>query len=223
MQRGNMRMKDIIEELWYGNIVPHEMYLGKKQEYKSVLSLVCEIREKINRTLTEDQIVAFLFGGGSEIGVFVARLRFARESGEQVLFGLRSGIRILFHFAFSPLFYLFDPFESIESETRFRGDCKDGVDDGHINNLFPAAHPNGLDDDKGDDQDRFYNVFRRSRAFRREIIEFDVFDMCQLFKCEQYENQHDTDDHIRFGPPGAVVGAREEFADNAARQSGHCG
>ena len=49
-------MKDIIEELWYGNIVPHEMYLGKNQEYKSVLSLVCEIREKINRTLTEDQI-----------------------------------------------------------------------------------------------------------------------------------------------------------------------
>ena len=39
-----------------------------------------------------DLLIAFLFGGGGEIGVFVSRLGFAREGLSKILFGLGAGI-----------------------------------------------------------------------------------------------------------------------------------
>ena len=48
-------MNNFIEDLWYGNIHPHEQFLDKSRDFKSLLSVVCKNRDELNGTLTTEQ------------------------------------------------------------------------------------------------------------------------------------------------------------------------
>lgn len=45
----------ILEDLWYGNIDPHEMILAGNKRYKHLLSIMSRNRDELNETLTEKQ------------------------------------------------------------------------------------------------------------------------------------------------------------------------
>ena len=44
-----------LEELWYGNINPHEEFLNHNRQHKKLLSLVCKNRDELSATLTDRQ------------------------------------------------------------------------------------------------------------------------------------------------------------------------
>lgn len=46
----------VLEDLWYGNINPHEEFLNHNRQHKRLLSLVCRNRDELSNTLTERQI-----------------------------------------------------------------------------------------------------------------------------------------------------------------------
>ena len=43
----------LLENLWYGNIDPHEAILTDSKRYKHLLSLMARNRDELNETLTE--------------------------------------------------------------------------------------------------------------------------------------------------------------------------
>ena len=45
----------VLEDLWYGNINPHETYLNGNCRFKHLLSLMGKSRDKLSDTLTEQQ------------------------------------------------------------------------------------------------------------------------------------------------------------------------
>ena len=44
-----------LEDLWYGNIDPHETYLNDDRRFKNLLTLMGRNRDKLSNTLTEQQ------------------------------------------------------------------------------------------------------------------------------------------------------------------------
>jgi len=44
-----------LENLWYGNVDPHEAILTDSKQYKQLLSLMARNRDELNGTLTEKQ------------------------------------------------------------------------------------------------------------------------------------------------------------------------
>ena len=44
-----------LEDLWYGNINPHEKFLNHNRQHKKLLSLVCRNRDELSVMLTERQ------------------------------------------------------------------------------------------------------------------------------------------------------------------------
>ena len=44
-----------LEDLWYGNLNPHETYLNGNCRFKNLLSLMGKNRDKLSDTLTEQQ------------------------------------------------------------------------------------------------------------------------------------------------------------------------
>ena len=45
----------VLEDLWYGNINPHETFLNGNCRFKHLLSLMGNNRDKLSDTLTEQQ------------------------------------------------------------------------------------------------------------------------------------------------------------------------
>ena len=45
----------VLEDLWYGNISPHETFLNGNCRFKHLLSLMSKNRDKLSDTLTEQQ------------------------------------------------------------------------------------------------------------------------------------------------------------------------
>ena len=45
----------MLEDMWYGNINPHETFLIQNQQFKHLLSLMGKNRDKLSDTLTEQQ------------------------------------------------------------------------------------------------------------------------------------------------------------------------
>ena len=45
----------VLEDLWYGNIDPHEAILTGSKRYKHLLSLMGRNRDELNETLTDKQ------------------------------------------------------------------------------------------------------------------------------------------------------------------------
>ena len=52
-------MKSILEELWYGNVVPMERITPETAEQKKLIDLVERNREKLIDSLTEEQKIIF--------------------------------------------------------------------------------------------------------------------------------------------------------------------
>ena len=49
-------MSNILEDLWYGNIIPWEMFVRNNPRLKSLLSLACNNYDKLIAGFTEQQI-----------------------------------------------------------------------------------------------------------------------------------------------------------------------
>ena len=48
-------MRTVLEDLWYGNIDPHEAILAEDRHYKSLLALMGKNRDGLSSTLTDQQ------------------------------------------------------------------------------------------------------------------------------------------------------------------------
>lgn len=48
-------MRSILEELWYGNIIPTEHSVGRNTSLKSLIGLMSKNRDNLDATLTESQ------------------------------------------------------------------------------------------------------------------------------------------------------------------------
>lgn len=48
-------MRSILEELWYGNIIPTEHSVGRNKSIKGLLNLMSKNRDALETTLTESQ------------------------------------------------------------------------------------------------------------------------------------------------------------------------
>ena len=46
----------LLEDLWYGNVNPHEAILTENNQYKRLLSLMGRNRDELSETLTEKQL-----------------------------------------------------------------------------------------------------------------------------------------------------------------------
>ena len=44
-----------LEDLWYGNVIPHEQFLDGNNEYRKLLSQTVKRREELETSLTEKQ------------------------------------------------------------------------------------------------------------------------------------------------------------------------
>ena len=58
-----------LEDLWYGNINPHETFLNGNCRFKYLLSLMGKNRDKLSDTLTEQQkeiLAKYEYGGEVE-------------------------------------------------------------------------------------------------------------------------------------------------------------
>ena len=44
-----------LEDLWYGNVIPHEQYLDGNNEYRKILSQTVKRRDELETSLTEKQ------------------------------------------------------------------------------------------------------------------------------------------------------------------------
>ena len=45
----------LLEDLWYGNVTPHEAILTENRRYKHLLSLMARNRDELAETLTDKQ------------------------------------------------------------------------------------------------------------------------------------------------------------------------
>ncbi len=48
-------MANILEDLWYGNIIPMEDSGGKNEHIKKLSTLMCKCRDEIAKTMTDTQ------------------------------------------------------------------------------------------------------------------------------------------------------------------------
>ena len=46
----------VLENLWYGNLNPHEAILTENRQYKHLLSLMARNRDELSETLTDKQL-----------------------------------------------------------------------------------------------------------------------------------------------------------------------
>ncbi len=46
----------LLEDLWYGNLNPHEAILTENRQYKHLLSLMARNRDELSETLTDKQL-----------------------------------------------------------------------------------------------------------------------------------------------------------------------
>lgn len=46
----------LLEDLWYGNVNPHEAILTDSKRYKHLLSLMARNRDELSKTLTDKQL-----------------------------------------------------------------------------------------------------------------------------------------------------------------------
>ena len=46
----------LLEDLWYGNVNPHEAILTENRQYKHLLSLMGRNRDELSETLTDKQL-----------------------------------------------------------------------------------------------------------------------------------------------------------------------
>ena len=79
----------LLEDLWYGNIDPHEAILTDSKRYKHLLSLMARNRDELNETLTEKQAETF-----EKYDEAVNEMHSLAEV-EAFSYGLRFGVRLM--------------------------------------------------------------------------------------------------------------------------------
>ena len=82
-------MKNVIEDLWYGNVEPHETILSGNRQYNSLLALMAKRREALNESLTDKQKEAL-----EEYDDVINQMSSLSEL-EAFSYGLRFGIRLM--------------------------------------------------------------------------------------------------------------------------------
>lgn len=82
-------MKNILEELWYGNIIPMEHSVGGNSHIKKLISLMGKNREKLSETLNDSQkeLLARYDDAVNEM--------YAEIEKNAFIYGFRLGIRIV--------------------------------------------------------------------------------------------------------------------------------
>ena len=78
-----------LEELWYGNINPHEEFLKHNRQHKKLLSLACRNRDALSAALTECQ--------NETLDKYDATVNEMHFLSEQIAFryGFSLGVRIM--------------------------------------------------------------------------------------------------------------------------------
>ncbi len=82
-------MKNVIEDLWYGNVEPHETILAGNKQYNSLLALMGKRRDALNESLTDKQKEAL-----EEYDDVINQMNSLSEL-EAFSYGLRLGIRLM--------------------------------------------------------------------------------------------------------------------------------
>jgi len=79
----------VLEDLWYGNIDPHEAILTGSKRYKHLLSLMGRNRDELNETLTEKQSETL-----EKYDVAINEMHSLSEV-EAFSYGFRLGVRLI--------------------------------------------------------------------------------------------------------------------------------
>ena len=79
----------LLEDLWYGNINPHEAILTENKQYKHLLSLMGRNRDELSETLTDKQLEAL-----EKYDATVNEMHSLAEV-EAFSYGFRLGIRLM--------------------------------------------------------------------------------------------------------------------------------
>ena len=79
----------VLEDLWYGNIDPHEAILTGSKRYKHLLSIMARNRDELNETLTEKQAETL-----EKYGEAVNEMHSLSEV-EAFSYGFRLGVRLM--------------------------------------------------------------------------------------------------------------------------------
>ncbi len=79
----------LLEDLWYGNIDPHERILTDSKRYEHLLSLMAKNRNELNETLTDRQSETL-----EKYDLTVNEMHSLAEV-EAFSYGFRLGIRIM--------------------------------------------------------------------------------------------------------------------------------
>ena len=79
----------LLEDLWYGNVNPHEAILTENRRYKHLLSLMGRNRDELSETLTDKQLEAL-----EKYDATVNEMHSLAEV-ETFSYGFRLGIRLM--------------------------------------------------------------------------------------------------------------------------------
>lgn len=79
----------VLENLWYGNVNPHEEILTENKRYKHLLSLMGRNRDELSETLTDKQLEAL-----EKYDATVNEMHSLAEV-ETFSYGFRLGIRLM--------------------------------------------------------------------------------------------------------------------------------
>ena len=52
-------MKNLLEDFWYGNIIPHEQFIGNTPEIKKLNDYILRHRETLHESMTPEQKAIF--------------------------------------------------------------------------------------------------------------------------------------------------------------------
>ena len=79
----------LLENLWYGNVDPHEAILTDSKRYKNLLSLMARNRDELSETLTDKQSEAL-----EKYDEAVNEMHFLAEV-EAFSYGFRLGVQLM--------------------------------------------------------------------------------------------------------------------------------
>ncbi len=78
-----------LEDLWYGNVIPHEQYLDGNNEYRKLLSQTVKRRDELETSLTENQkeLLTAYDAACTELNALAEQSAFS--------FGFRLGVKLM--------------------------------------------------------------------------------------------------------------------------------
>jgi len=82
-------LNSILEDLWYGNVIPHEQFLDGNTEYRKFLSQAVKRRDELEKLLAEEQKekLAALGTANTELNALAEQSAFS--------FGFKLGVKLM--------------------------------------------------------------------------------------------------------------------------------